>query len=241
MNATRRSGPARRVGAAEFFEAIAPRYDREYGLDGASNRARMDRVLHALAPGARVLDLGVGTGRELSVLQDAGHVVVGVDISEKMLALCARRARPIELVRADLWAELPFPSASFDAVLALHGTLSHPPDDEAVDDAIARLAREIARVLRPGGVWLTEVPSPGWLDAVRAGALPNMTLLGSADDERCVHEDERAGVAIEATVLTAARWRKLLGPEFVATVEAISPVEQFVLATKRASVQGSAP
>jgi SAM-dependent methyltransferase len=230
---------ARLVGAAEFFETIAPRYDREYGLDGASTRARMQRVLAALPPAARVLDLGVGTGRELSVLLDAGHSVVGLDVSEKMLALCARRARPIELVRADLWGELPFPGASFDAVLALHGTLSHPPAHELADDAIARLAGEIERVLRPGGVWLTEVPSPGWLDAVRAGALPGVQLVAGAGDERCLHEDGRAGVAVEATILAPARWQKLLASHFAVTVESISSVEQLVLALKPATVQAS--
>ncbi len=228
---------ARLVGAAEFFETIAPRYDREYGLDGVTTRARMQRILEALPPMARVLDLGVGTGRELSVLLDAGHVVVGLDVSEKMLALCARRARPIELVHADLWGELPFPAASFDAVLALHGTLSHPPEHELAGDAIARLGREIARVLRPGGVWLTEVPSPGWLDAVRSGALPCVRLVDGTGDARCAHEDGRAGVAVEATILTPARWQQLLGPRFGVTVEAISAVEQLVLALKAATVQ----
>jgi SAM-dependent methyltransferase len=234
------------VGAAEFFEAIAPRYDREYGLDGASTRARMHRVLEALPPAARVLDLGVGTGRELSLLQDAGHVVVGLDVSEKMLAICGRRARPIELVRADLWGDLPFPDASFDAVLALHGTLSHPPENEPVDDAITRLAGEIDRVLRPGGVWLAEVPSPGWLDAVRAGALPSVSLVegpeggeGNGDPEGCVHEDRRAGIAVRASILAPARWMKLLGARFVATATPMSPVEQLVLAVKSESVQGS--
>ena len=230
---------ARLVGAAEFFETIAPRYDREYGLDGASTRARMQRVLQALPPVARVLDLGVGTGRELSVLLDAGHVVVGLDVSEKMLAICARRARPIELVRADLWRGLPFPGESFDAVLALHGTLSHPPEKEPAGDAIARLAGEIARVLRPGGVWLTEVPSPGWLDAVRAGVLPSVRLVEGTADPRCMHEDRRAGVAVEATILGPARWQALLAPRFDVTVEPISAVEQLVLAMKPATLQAS--
>ncbi|MDB4998889.1 MAG: Phosphatidylethanolamine N-methyltransferase [Myxococcaceae bacterium] len=230
---------ARLVGAAEFFETIAPRYDREYGLDGASTRARMQRILAALPSTARVLDLGVGTGRELPELLDAGHVVVGLDVSEKMLAICARRARPIELVRADLWRELPFLDASFDAVLALHGTLSHPPEDEPAGDAIARLAGEIARVLRPGGLWLTEVPSPGWLEAVRAGALPSVRLVDGAGDPRCLHEDGRAGVAVAATILAPARWQELLAPRFGVTVESISAVEQLVLALKPATVQAS--
>lgn len=220
------------VAAAEFFETIAPRYDREYGLDGATTRARMRRVLELLPPRTRLLDLGVGTGRELSSLQDAGHTVIGLDQSETMLTICARRARPIELVRGDLWAPLPFEDDSFDAVVALHGTLAHPPDEAA----LGRLAREVARVVRAGGVWLAEVPSPGWLEAALSAALPYVTSTG---DERCVHEDPRGGVAVEATVLSAVRWKESLAPHLTVIVEAISAVEQLVVAVVPSSVQGS--
>src|SRR5260370_28032321 len=83
-----------------------------------------------------------------------------------MLDRCARSARPLLLVCLNFWRPpFPFDESSFDAVIALHGTLAHPPDESA----LARLARELARVVRPGGRFVAEVPSPVWLD--RLGSL----------------------------------------------------------------------
>jgi SAM-dependent methyltransferase len=132
--------------ARAFFDAIARRYDRAYAPDARTTRERVARVATYFAPGARLLDLGVGTGRELSLLQDLGFRPTGVDLSKEMLERCARRARPVPLVEADFWEPLPFDAASFDGVLALHGTLAHPPSLEAY----AALGAEIARLLAPG-------------------------------------------------------------------------------------------
>lgn len=147
--------------ARAFFDAIAPRYDREFARPREELRPRMIRLVALLGPPRDVLDLGVGTGRELSYLLDAGHRVVGLDFSDKMLAECARRARPIPCVHADLWRRLPFGDASFDAVLALFGTLAHAPHP----GALAELGGEVARVLRPRGLFFAEAPAPAWARA----------------------------------------------------------------------------
>ncbi len=227
-------------GSLRFFDAIARRYDRVYGLDRDTSRRRMERVLRVLEraggvgrnarAGGRVLDLGVGTGRELSALQDAGFEPTGVDISPRMLEQCARRARPVELVLADLWAPLPFASGSFEAVLALHGTLSHPPDA----DAPRRFAREVARVLAPDGVLIFEVPSPAWLARVTDASAPTTTSdemrVLRVDAETCIHEDHVSRVAIAATVRSEAAWAELLAPELVGRNEGDDPFELFIVA-----------
>ena len=223
------------IAAAEaFFDAIAGRYERAYALPSAESRRRMDRVLGDLpAAPARVLDLGVGTGRELSALLDAGLSPTGVDASRAMLERCARRARPVPLVRADFWAvPLPFADASFDAVIALHGTLAHPPDAAA----IARLARELARVTADGGVFVAEVPSPGWLDRLVRAPPP-----WDAADRRvrrtsartCVYEDRVAGASIEAVLLDEPDWRAALAPDWEARVESVDEVEFYVVARRK--------
>jgi ubiquinone/menaquinone biosynthesis C-methylase UbiE len=221
--------------ARAFFESIARRYDRAYALDARVSKERMTRVLSFLPPRARVLDLGVGTGRELSALQDAGHDVVGVDVSPSMLAACKRRARPIRLVESDFWAPLPFDDASFDAALALHGTLAHPPSlpPPGSSGDYGGLARELQRVLAHGGFLVAEVPSHAWLERI------DRSVDGEASEERrvrrtgpdaCVYDDLVVGVSIEAFVPEDARWAELFGASFDVRVEPLDASERLLVA-----------
>jgi arsenite methyltransferase len=106
--------------------------------------------LAALGPGEEVLDLGSGSGTDLfcaAVLVGNSGRVVGVDITDEQLAKAARlRDRDgfsqVELVEAHI-EELPFPDASFDAVLS-NGVINLSP-------VKGRVFEEAARVLRPGG------------------------------------------------------------------------------------------
>jgi len=112
-------------------------------VDGVIKRA-------ALHPGERVLDLGTGTGeaaiKAASVVGALG-VVVGVDISPKMVTQARQRVEGLELGSVDFQigrAEaIPSPSGVFDAVLASLSLMY------AIDRHAA--ARECARVLGPGG------------------------------------------------------------------------------------------
>jgi SAM-dependent methyltransferase len=217
--------------AERFFDAIAGRYDRAYGPSASESRERMARVIRELPTlPARVLDLGVGTGRELAALLDAGYEPTGVDVSNAMLEKCARRARPVPLVRADFWrAPLPFGDDSFHASLALHGTLAHPPDAEAV----ARLGRELGRVVRAGGTFIAEVPSPAWLDRLETQPAPGDRRIRRTGLRTCVVEDLAAGASIEARLLDEAEWRAALGPPWQPPrIEAIDAVEWLVVARR---------
>jgi SAM-dependent methyltransferase len=215
--------------AERFFDAIAGRYDREYALPASLSKARMRRVLDGLPPGpARLLDLGVGTGRELPALLDAGYEPTGVDVSREMLDRCARRSRPVPLVRADFWGALPFADQTFEAALALHGTLSHPP----ADTSLRSLGTELARVLRPAGVLLAEVPSPAWLDRLEQLPTGGDRVLRRTGPLTCTFEDRVAGASIAARVLTEAEWGEALGPGWIAHVEAMGELEWLVVARR---------
>jgi SAM-dependent methyltransferase len=215
--------------AERFFDAIAGRYDREYALPSGLSRDRMRRILLELPPApARVLDLGVGTGRELSALLDAGHHPTGLDVSSAMLDRCRRRARPVPLVRADFWAPLPIPDASFDAVVALHGTLAHPP----ADGSLRALGHELARVTDPAGIFVAEVPAPAWLDRLERLPAAADRALRRTGPLTCTFEDHVAGATIEARVLTADAWTVALGPAWTTRVEASGELEWLVLARR---------
>lgn len=211
--------------ARVFFDAIARRYDRAYALAGDASRARMNRVVAALEGLRRVLVLGVGTGRELPALLDAGHELTGLDVSPEMIALCNKRSRTIPITRADFWDPLPFRAASFDAAIALHGTIAHPPRD----DAFAGLASELARVLEGGGVFYAEVPAKHGL--ARLGPHEGMHLARTSETT-FVHTDEAAHVRIEGVALDAAGWRAAFEPALSVTTEPLGDAEWVVAARK---------
>lgn len=107
--------------------------------------------LLGVAPGERVLDVGCGSGavtRTLARRVAPGGRAVGMDTSAALLKVARELADEaglgamIEFKEGDCRA-LPFPDASFDAVVAAT-TLSHVPDPQ-------RALAEMVRVTRPDG------------------------------------------------------------------------------------------
>jgi ubiquinone/menaquinone biosynthesis C-methylase UbiE len=121
----------------------------------------------ALASGERVLDLGTGTGAvavRAALLVGKTGQVLAVDPSPQMLALAGERVASLGaanvIVREGRGEAIPADDATFDAVLASLSLMYH------IDRAAA--AREIARVLRPGGRLVAAVwAGPDECDIVR--------------------------------------------------------------------------
>lgn len=109
-----------------------------------------------LTPGQRVLDLGTGTGsvamRAAALVAPAGRVL-GVDISPEMLAVTRQRLIESDRSNVDLREgraeQLPADDGSIDTLLASLSLMY------VIDRAAA--AREIRRVLRPGGRFVAAV------------------------------------------------------------------------------------
>jgi SAM-dependent methyltransferase len=123
--------------------------------DDGSARAEAAFAARALGiiSGVRVLDLACGTGRHARPLAALGARVAGVDLSPHLLAEAARHGSGPTLARADMRA-LPF-RAVFDAVCLFFtsfGYFDEPAQDE-------RVLAEVARVLRPGGGLLLDLPN----------------------------------------------------------------------------------
>jgi SAM-dependent methyltransferase len=105
----------------------------------------------------RLLDFGCGTGGNAVGYAGVGPVI-GVEPDREALRFAASRPAdsrfPLSYCRA-LGTALPLRERTFDAVVA-SDVLEHIEDDGAA-------AREIARVLRPGGIFVFSVPAHPWL------------------------------------------------------------------------------
>jgi phosphatidylethanolamine/phosphatidyl-N-methylethanolamine N-methyltransferase len=125
------------------YSLYAPIYDRLAAVFTATRRRAVEQL--ALRPGERVLIVGCGTGLDLEFIPPT-TTVSGIDVSPGMLARAQRRAERLGHgadLRVGDARELPWPDAAFD-VIVLHFILAVAPEPE-------RIAREAARVLRPGG------------------------------------------------------------------------------------------
>jgi SAM-dependent methyltransferase len=109
---------------------------------------RLDRLGRGLDRPLRIFDLGCGPGNMLTRLRAHGQAF-GSDFS--LDALTFARSKGLRHLLSSDSTALPFGSGSFDCVVALD-VLEHIEDDRAA-------LREIARVTRPGGVFLFAVPA----------------------------------------------------------------------------------
>lgn len=148
---------------ASEFDNVAEEYDRHI-LGNRMNRLLRDRSLAVLQPlfrgRPRLLEVGCGSGMETMPLLRAGHEVVAVDISDRMLAVTRGKAEA-EGLGARLTTvcrparELPrlleqFGPGSFDAAYSTYGALNCEPDLSALPGALHQL-------LRPGAPFVAGV------------------------------------------------------------------------------------
>lgn len=126
------------------YGKISSVYDLAFGPVLQPGRRRAMAMMNP-APGTRVLEVGVGTGLNLS-LYPRGCQVTGIDFSARMLEHAEERIAR-EQLEASLFqmdaADLRFPDDSFDVVYAPY-VISVVPDPVTV-------LREMRRVCRPGG------------------------------------------------------------------------------------------
>jgi phosphatidylethanolamine/phosphatidyl-N-methylethanolamine N-methyltransferase len=127
------------------YERLAAIYDLMFWLPLHHGRLRAISRM-GIGPGERVLEIGVGTGINLSLYRRDCEVT-GVDLSRAMLdkaraRVVSRRLEHVRLLQMDA-ADLRFRDDSFDVVYAAY-LVSVVPDPIVV-------VREMQRVCRPGG------------------------------------------------------------------------------------------
>jgi len=169
------------------YDPILAAYLENAPLCRALIRSREARLLSELDLPAPVLDIGYGDGVFADVLQRLGKApTVGIDIDLRMLARVPPLARSRRLV-ADA-SGLPFRDRSFASSFS-NCVFEHLLDPPAV-------FREVARVLRPGGIFAITVvtdrycPALFWTRAFRAVGLTPLGRWYDAFVTRLFHHHQ---------------------------------------------------
>lgn len=157
-----------------LFSTVADRYDLitvllSYGRDRRWKRRACD--LAEVRDNVRALDLACGTGDIAFELARRGASVTGLDVTYRMLQLARAKDDAVRFVCADMMS-LPFADGQFDIVTTGYGLRN-------VSD-LAVAAREISRVLRPGGTFVSldfNRPANGIVRGIYLGYL---SVVGSA-------------------------------------------------------------
>jgi SAM-dependent methyltransferase len=181
----------------------------------------------AAAAGGPVLELGCGTGRVLLPVGRRGTPVVGIDLSDRMLARARARVRRarlgarVHLVRGDI-RHLPFPDGRFALVMAPYGILQSLTSDADLRAALS----SVARALRPGGRFAMELVAdlPAWqeysqatkLRGWRPGRKAHLTLVES------VRQDRRRGLTLFEQEFVETRGGKTRSQRFTLAFRTLS-------------------
>jgi len=162
-----------------------------------------------LQPGMHLLDVGCGIGGPARYFAEQGYRVTGIDLTTDFVQMAASITRVVKLdghatFQQGSALEMPFSDASFDRAYMIHVGMN-------IEDK-ARMFREVARVLKPGGRFATfdivrnrdgefEFPMP-WANTPAtsfvAGIHDYRQALQAAGF-RIVHERDRTQFALEVT------------------------------------------
>jgi len=159
-----------RARAIERHEADADRFVHWYDEMAKSRfanafaygRAKIDRLLDecfkALYPGARILDVGCGTGEYIQRANELGFSASGVEPAEAMRKAAIEK-NPGSAILNGVATELPFRDSTFDLVICIEVLrYLHNADNR-------QALREMYRVLKPGGTLFLTMVNRYALDA----------------------------------------------------------------------------
>lgn len=208
----------------EFFDAHASADDYDVFTPEANARLiGAFRRLTGLAAGARVADLGCGSGAFTELLRREGYQATGVDISPKLVALGKSKYPGLDLIEGDV-EQLPFESGGFDGVL-LSGLVHHFPDPRAC-------AAETFRILKAGGRFMAFDPNRlnPFMYLYRDRSSPLYSPVGVTENERPVLPGATAkvfrdaGFRVETDTLAGLAYRYVASGK----TRALLPIYNFI-------------
>jgi len=207
-----------------FFDARVDMYDAHMLGDivGATEFYPLTASLLPRAPGAEILDLGIGTGLEIDEyfkLNPAARVT-GIDLSEEMLRrLLQKHPNGVTAIRADYF-KYEFGESVFDAAVSVESLHHFTPEK------LLGLYKKLCASLKADGCFVyTDYVAP----------TPEYEAVGFAENERLRRE---AGIAEDEfyhfdTPLTEAHVRALFLDAGFRTVEKVYGVENTVILVAR--------
>lgn len=149
------------------YERLAPFYEDIYGRIDADATVRqwwqliVEANLLADPPeGLRLVDIGCGPGWHMKAWRELGFTVVGIDSSPTLLAsataLLADKGKPSDLYLADILDLDSLPTLPpFDLAVSHFNFLNlFTPEQREI------VFRSVARLVRPGGFWMTDFSEP---------------------------------------------------------------------------------
>lgn len=110
--------------------------------------------------GKKICDIGCGDGRNMTALHKFGFELYGSEISDEICRITTDKlqlAGVVADIRSGTNKALPFADAMFDHILSWNACYYM----DSADSSMAEHVAEFARVLKPGGLAVVSVPSPG--------------------------------------------------------------------------------
>lgn len=198
-------------------------------------------ALRALAPGTRVMEYGIGSGRIALPLREEGFEMSGIDISKPMLDLLAQRDSDAKIRASEASFTTPGRTSEHDVVLSMINTafFAHTPEDQRAmfDNAAGELV--------PGGIFALETFNPLLFShsprpSVEMRALDPTTVLM----EQFTLEPVYQFLIAQCTAIGRGDpiiWTQILRYMYPSEMDAIARNAGFQLIRRSADWQGAAP